>query len=144
MLVPYSWNYQDDAYIFKTENGLEYKAYFMPYEQIPDSPVRIFQFSFEEVNNNSAPYDPRIELTIVHFLQEFFIRYDDALLLITDNTDLRAKQRRRLFERWYHHADSQLAKHLVTIEAYGSTNEALVIYRTETDFKKQIKQFFSL
>jgi len=107
-LRPYDFRKADDAtYYFETDNGLKYRAYFI---EFPSTFYKLYSFSFEKEEGN-APYDPRVQDTIITVLADFFDAENYILGYTCDVTDGREMARKRLFDRWFKQAnDNSLRK----------------------------------
>lgn len=105
---PYDFRKAEDAvYYFETDNGLKYKAYFI---EFPSTFYNLYSFSFDK-EEGDAPYDQRVEDTIVAILADFFDSENYVLGYTCDVTDGREMARRRLFNRWFKQAnDGSLRK----------------------------------
>ena len=108
LLHPYKFRKADDAtYYFQTDNGLKYKAYFI---EFPATFYKLYSFSFEK-EEGRAPYDSRVEDTIITILSDFFDSENYVLGYTCDVTDGREMARKRLFNRWFQQAkDDSLRK----------------------------------
>ena len=105
---PYDFRKAEDAvYYFETENGLKYKAYFI---EFPSTFYKLYSFSFDK-EEGDAPYDQRVEDTIVAILADFFDTENYVLGYTCDVTDGHEMARKRLFNRWFAQAnDGSLRK----------------------------------
>ena len=96
--LPYDFRKAEDSvYYFETKNGLKYKAYFI---EFPSPVYKLYSFSFEK-EEGIAPYDSRVEDTIVSILADFFDAENYVLGYTCDVTDGREMARKRLFNRWF-------------------------------------------
>jgi len=98
LLLPYSFAREGNAYTFVTDKGLSYKAYFVEY---PFLTQQFYSLSFDKVFNIDTSEDPRVSLTIIYIIEDFFSRGGNMLGYTCDASDDRQKGRRRLFSIWF-------------------------------------------
>ena len=96
-LRPYNFEKTDMTYIFKTDKGLRYRAYFI---EFPSAFYKLYSFSFDK-EEGIGSYDPRVKDTIVTILKKFFDADNLVLGYTCDVTDGRGMARKRLFDRWF-------------------------------------------
>jgi hypothetical protein len=106
-LLPYSFTYQDNKYIFRTVNSVAYSVEFTDgvhyFINLPPH-IPVFEFNIKVVNvvdSIGQPYDERIEITIVAILSTFFNNNRNSLIYVCDNLDNRQEGRFRKFDIWF-------------------------------------------
>ena len=60
-----------------------------------------FQFVIERMEQQRTPHDPKVELTIMAILNEFFASHQNVLIYFCDTSDGREAKRNRLFLAWF-------------------------------------------
>lgn len=60
----------------------------------------MIDFSLQHILQN-APYDPKIEITVLAIIDEFFRSNQHVLLYVCDTSDGKEGGRNRLFLRWF-------------------------------------------
>ena len=94
-----------NTYNFTTKNSVLYRVAFIvdetfstiSGEEIPN----IFQLVIEKATDEIEPYDPKISKTIEDIIERFFQRVENSLIYICSDDDEKAKQRHKIFDRWY-------------------------------------------
>lgn len=114
MLKPYRIRFDDDlkVYVFTTTNRVTYHiTLFDRRELVQDYPhlkVRVLEFSFYPSKPQVRTNDPRVEVTIIHLLNDIFKKNENVLLVVYESTDGKHKARQILFEKWYKRNTTQL------------------------------------
>ncbi len=100
--LPYEISKEEDqSYTFVTKHGITYHAYFLDYNGYHPAFTDVYTFNIEPEDDRPHPIDKRIALTVVHILQMFFRRHENAMIMICDNLDGKEMKRERLFSRWF-------------------------------------------
>lgn len=103
---PYDITLSELGFIFLTDNGIHYRVSFDE-EDIVLGGCKTYQLILQNVEHVRAPYDPKIETTVLAIIDEFFRSNQHVLLYICDTSDGKEVGRNRLFLRWFeHHASS--------------------------------------
>ena len=86
-------------YIFETERNIHYSVSFE--EDTPFGGCETYQFIIEKIDRVRSSYDPKVEMTILAIINEFFDEGQNVLLYICDTSDGREANRNRLFLSWF-------------------------------------------
>lgn len=106
--APYRVNQSTEGvHLFSTSKRVNYSIAFM--EDNPLGDCDTYQFGIRRINNVSFPYAPKVESTILAFINEFFACNLNILLYICDTSDHREEARNRLFLTWFEHTLNQNA-----------------------------------
>jgi hypothetical protein len=97
---PYEITLSDSDFIFKTDLGVHYRISFEE-EDIILGGCTVYQFILQNVEHLRLPHDPKVELTVLAIINEFFRSNQDVLLYICDTSDGKEEIRNRLFLRWF-------------------------------------------
>ena len=118
-LRPYSFYLSGDMhYVFTTEGGVVYHAYFIDFSMYAPQFRDVYMFNIEpEGDTTNQPQDIRISHTIVTILSLFFANHQNAMIMVCDSIDGREHTRYLLFDRWYrHYATADIAKYDASAE----------------------------
>lgn len=118
-LRPYSFKLSGDMhYVFTTEAGVVYHAYFIDFSMYAPQFNDVYMFNIEpEGDTTNQPQDIRISHTIVKILSRFFANLQNAMIMVCDSIDGREYKRNLLFDRWYrHYATADIAKYDASAE----------------------------
>jgi hypothetical protein len=108
LLNPYPLTEKDNyAFIFTTEQKIEYLIYFADYgymfDEYPVIREHIYTFNIEVLSGNPeiVTEDERIGLTILEVFRSFFDRIDNVVVYVCDNLDSREYARKKKFDYWF-------------------------------------------
>ena len=87
------------GYIFETEMGIHYTVSFE--EESAIGGCTTYQFIIEKMEKARSSHDPKVELTILAIIDQFFAEHLDVLLYMCDDSDGREANRNRLFLSWF-------------------------------------------
>ena len=87
------------SYIFETDNGIHYTISFE--EETSFGGCETYQFVVEKREQVRSAHDPKVELTILAIVNQFFLENLDVLLYMCDDSDGREANRNRLFLTWF-------------------------------------------
>lgn len=94
-----------NTYNFATKNNILYRAAFIVDETFSTISEReipnIYQLVIEKATDGIEPYDAKVSKTIEDIIERFFQRIENALIYVCSDDDEKAKQRHKIFERWY-------------------------------------------
>ena len=131
-------------YTFISRDGIRYRAFFSPLEDIYPQLPNTYSFSIEPEKKEPHPMDRRIAITVAEILKRFFRQKENAMIMICDSVDGKERKRRKLFDRWY---DVLNDGNLIKMDATGRIEEYeifLSIYFTKTNPNKdQLKKAFT-
>lgn len=93
------------TYNFTTKNNILYRVAFIvdetfstiSGEEIPN----IFQLVIEKATDELEPYDAKVSKTIEGIIERFFHRLENSLVYVCSDDKEKAKQRHKVFDRWY-------------------------------------------
>lgn len=88
------------GFIFKTDYGIHYRVSFDK-EDIVLGNCETYQLILQNVENVRMPHDPKVELTVLAIINEFFRANQYVLLYICDTSDGKEGSRNRLFLYWF-------------------------------------------
>ena len=88
------------GFIFKTDYGIHYRVSFDK-EDIVLGNCETYQLILQNVENVRMPHDPKVELTVLAIIYEFFRSNQHVLLYICDTSDGKESSRNRLFLYWF-------------------------------------------
>jgi len=111
---------EQGSYIFTTDNGVEYVAFFTtcPIEDSDGNMHKAYSFGFERSGKYESEkfvhrYDEKIKHTIIFIIKEFFkLNGNDALIYFCFPDDEYARHRSITFSRWHSEALSEEIQHL--------------------------------
>ena len=114
ILLPYSFTYNNNKYIFRTDNSVAYSVEFTVgahyFLNLPPH-IPVFEFNVKVLNIVDLliqPYDERVEVTIVDILSTFFNNNKNSLIYVCDNLDKRQRGQRRKFDTWFNKSKTSL------------------------------------
>ena len=97
---PYDITLSEVGFIFRTDNDVHYRVSFDE-EDIILGGCKTYQLILQNVEHKRTPYDPKVELTVLAIIEEFFRSNLYVLLYICDTSDGKEGGRNRLFLRWF-------------------------------------------
>lgn len=97
---PYGITLSGTGFIFKTDYGIHYRVSFDK-EDIVLGNCETYQLILQNVENVRMPHDPKVELTVLAIIYEFFRSNQHVLLYICDTSDGKESSRNRLFLYWF-------------------------------------------
>jgi hypothetical protein len=97
---PYGITLSGTGFIFKTDYGIHYRVSFDK-EDIILGNCETYQLILQNVENVRMPHDPKVELTVLAIIYEFFRSNQHVLLYICDTSDGKESSRNRLFLYWF-------------------------------------------
>ena len=97
---PYGITLSGTGFIFKTDYGIHYRVSFDK-EDIVLGNCETYQLILQNVENVRMPHDPKVELTVLAIIYEFFRSNQHVLLYICDTSDGKVSSRNRLFLYWF-------------------------------------------
>lgn len=95
---------QSGTFLFSTVSGNDYAISFN--EDMEIAGCLSYQFVIRRLNNHISGHDPKIQITIMAIIDEFFRQNQDILLYTCDTEDRKEAARNRLFIRWFKEAES--------------------------------------
>lgn len=134
------------SYIFTTDGGVIYTAYFIDCENYSAKwkDENIFMFNFGPEGNKPPKNDPRIERTIIWILKKFFLSQENSAIYVCDSTDGLELSRARLFERWFRRAEMNEIKR-TNLKVSGQNYDliaSLFIHQNNPNIDEIRKGFF--
>ena len=98
-LHPYNYYLEGDKYLFLTDSGALYAAYFLDLSTLaPD----LYTFNFDRIHDGApGVVDNRVFDTVCTILEKFFQEHRNSMLIVCDTADGREGARMRLFNSWY-------------------------------------------
>jgi hypothetical protein len=121
---PYDITLSDKGFIFKTDFGVHYRISFEE-ESIILGGCKVYQFILQNVEHQRMQHDPKVELTVLAIINEFFRSNQEVLLYICDTSDGKEEFRNRLFLRWF---DKHAAPGRFTICTANAKVEEEMVY----------------
>ena len=98
-LHPYSYSLEGGKYLFRTDSGALYTAYFLDLSSLAPN---LFTFNFDRIRDGAAGVvDNRVFDTVCSILERFFQEHRNSMLIVCDTADGREGARMRLFNSWY-------------------------------------------
>lgn len=124
------------AYRFDTNNSITYLCLFIDVtEAFGVQQCRIMSFNLEVLGDNfTPPFDPRVGVTVVQLLADFFQKHDDVVIYVADCSDGRQLKRKLRFNRWLN--DYPVAG--VTLDEYIYKDVIAGIIRKTTELHEGI------
>jgi hypothetical protein len=128
--------YEGAAYRFDTGNSITYLCVFVDVtEAFGLQECKIMSFNLEIAGDNQTPpFDPRVGMTVMKVLAEFFEKHDDVIIYVADCADGRQLKRKLKFSRWL----SDYPVSGVTVDEYTYKDVVAGIIRKTTDFHEAI------
>ena len=103
----YNYVFDDitNTYNFTTKNSVLYRVAFIvdetfstiTGEEIPN----VFHLVIEKATDEIESYDAKVSKTIEDIIERFFRRVENSLIYVCSDDDKKAKQRHKIFDRWY-------------------------------------------
>ena len=98
-LHPYSYALDNGKYLFRTDSGALYAAYFLDLSSLAPN---LFTFNFDRILDGATGIvDNRVFDTICSMLERFFQEHRNSMLIVCDTADGREGARMRLLNSWY-------------------------------------------
>ena len=142
--LPYETKTIDDLnYEFVNRDGIKYHLFFMPvFGMYPDL-VNTYSFSIEREGIEPHSLDRRIATTVAEVLRRFFQNVDNAMIMVCDSTDGKQRNRRNLFNRWFHYYNDGT---ITTINAeVGSAEYEMLLsiyFKKSNPYRQQLIKAF--
>jgi hypothetical protein len=143
-------NPSDNSFIFITETGIEYKAYFLEAsDYFPDQPFssNLFMFGFEIITNVSEykgkkTYDEKVKNTIAKTISDF-LEYDKnrIVIYVCDPKDEKDVYRSRLFNKWFVNLSGETPILKIDDVLYESAYISALL-RNDNPFKNEFTETF--
>lgn len=114
MYIPYEVTSTKEGYEFTTEKNIVYKLYFSNYYLTDEQgdEVKVLSFGFYNVPETFSTKDPRIKVTIIGFIRDFFDKNPDVgMLYLCDTKGGLARHRRIIFGSWHREIENEIEKH---------------------------------
>lgn len=144
----------DLTFQFTTQNGDEYKCYFLSYGEYftsyPEIASKIFAFNLDMLYKNESAkqkgVDKRLAFTIVSIIKNFLASKINAVVYICDNTDARQAVRFNKFTGWFaDYDDGNYIQITGYIKVYGSEYyNALLLHKDNKKKNSFIRAFQEL
>ncbi len=95
--------FNGNSYEFTTDLGVNYQIAFVDYSGVLEIHTPVYMLLIDRFVPEccSKKYDERIKYTILHILEIFFHKNNNAAIAIYDIIDGRQDARKRLFDYWY-------------------------------------------
>jgi hypothetical protein len=114
LYIPYEVTVTKEGYEFTTDQGIIYKLYFSSFyltDEIGDD-IKVLSFGFYNEPETFHIKDPRVKVTIVGFIKDFFNKNPDiGMLYLCDQKGDLARHRRIIFGKWYRDIEHEIEKH---------------------------------
>lgn len=98
--APYELVLSDDGFMFQTDFGIHYSVSFNK-EDIILGGCATYQLIIRKIEEKRSAHDPKVEVTILSIINEFFRSNQEVLLYLCDTSDGREASRNRLFLSWF-------------------------------------------
>jgi len=136
---PYDITLSEAGFIFLTDNGIHYRVSFDK-EDIVLGGCDTYQLILQNVEHLRPSYDPKVALTIMAIIEEFFRSNMEVLLYICDTSDGRESGRNRLFLRWFdkHAEPERYTIHTANAKVEDETVYAAIIIENRNPRLKEI------
>ena len=150
--LPYSFTFNENKYIFKTDYSVAYSLEFTDgthyFLNLPSN-IPVFEFNIKVLNavdSIGQPYDERIEVTIVDILSSFFDNNINSLIYVCDNLDNRQQGRYRKFDMWFKKSKSLLIeKYDIDFSVYDiQILASLIVHAQNPDKDLLVRLFFDI
>ena len=111
MQSPYNYVFDNitSTYNFTTKNSILYRVAFIvdaTFSSISGKNIpNVFQLVVEKAVEDVEPYDAKVSKTIEHIIARFFQRVENSLIYVCSDDDAKARQRHKIFDRWYKKSD---------------------------------------
>jgi Family of unknown function (DUF6169) len=149
MQQPYNYIIRNNEYIFVTDYGIQYSieiedgsSYFFSFKPY----LSVYELSIDIANVEQvifAPYDRRVELTILAILKTFFQDHSNSIIYVCDSIDRRHHARNRKFDSWFQrNNDGTLEKYDVEFSTENMEILASLIVHVNNPFKDELVQLF--
>lgn len=109
--APYDLLLSDNNFMFKTDLGIHYMVSFNK-EDIMFGECGTYQLIIRKIEETRSRHDPKVEVTILAIVNEFFRSNQEVMLYLCDTSDGRERSRNRLFLNWF---DRYVEKNRFTI-----------------------------
>lgn len=143
---PYSVISTNDSscYKFVTDYNINYAVSFLEDELLLN--CESYQFIIANTNNKKSPRDPKLRLSIMAIIHEFFESTKAALLYICETGDSRQSMRNRLFEFWFNSSPRKSEFIFISAnieDAEGVQNYVAIISRLDNPQLKEVVSEFT-
>lgn len=98
--APYELVLSGSDFMFQTDLGIHYIVSFGK-EDIVLGGCDTYQLIIRKIEEARSPHDPKVEVTILAIIKEFFRSNLEVLLYLCDTSDGREQFRNRLFVTWF-------------------------------------------
>lgn len=98
--APYELVLADDEFTFQTDFNIHYSVSFNK-EDIVLGGCGTYQLIIRKIEERRSQYDPKVEVTILAIINEFFQSNSEIMLYLCDTSDGREESRNRLFLTWF-------------------------------------------
>lgn len=134
---------ESESFTFATENGLEYRASFVPNSDLFKGLVVMF-FSLSSPDWSTGErhvFDPKVRETVFQILKNVLSRNDQVVAYICSDDDGRKKHRYRLFSTWFLQTSRIFTyKYIVRPVEYSAEGISLyggMIFRLDNPLREQ-------
>lgn len=92
--------------MFTSEHGIKFQNYFLDAREAYGIDFadgsKVYDFGFQTAHPNLKPrFDPRVKVTLLGAILEFFKNEDNSMIFTCSNTDGKEAFRKRIFHHWY-------------------------------------------
>ncbi|MCZ8215552.1 MAG: DUF6169 family protein [Cyclobacteriaceae bacterium] len=145
---PYNLTFTSEGfYSFTTDLNSVYLLYLVDNTDLfglSGSGTIIYEFGFA-VDGNRMDFskDPRVEATIIQFISDFFERFNnDAILYVTDQSDGRQAERKRMFDLWFTRNQSKVSVKLIKQDFINAPIYSSIILTESNPLLQEILNLF--
>ncbi len=147
LLSHFNFNYSnaEHAYIFSTDDDVNYFVTFLEYQHVMDVEFPIYSFIIDRYpeNKKSKDLQNKIRNTILIILSNFFENNQSALVAIYDSLDGKQLYRKKLFNKWYNEFNGGIIKKKEgKFKANNEETYAIAIYSSNHQFCSEIEEKF--
>ncbi len=146
---PYNYIIRNNEYVFVTDYGIQYSieiedgsSYFLSFKPY----LSVYELSIDIANVEQvifAPYDRRVEHTILAILKTFFQDHSNSIIYVCDSIDRRHHARNHKFDSWFQrNNDGMLEKYDVEFSTEDMEILASLIVHVNNPFKEELVQLF--
>ena len=132
--------FENDAYCFASPSNIRYQIIFVDYTNVLniDTPIYMLTIERRVPEKGGKRYDYRIQNTILFIIYEFFSANENALISIYDIEDGRQLGRKRLFDRWFYHYNTNLIKEEREVEINDNKTTATLLYSSANKYQTEL------